>query len=298
MKLNVLVHAKTRAQLETIIARPTGSLIFHGARGIGKVTTARELATILNCLGDSAGLCTNCQQIAAGNFPDLIMIDCGDKTSITIEQIRGLTSSLALQPYSPGGTRVVVVDGAHLLTPEAQNALLKQLEEPPSRTVIILATERLEAMLLTVRSRCRTVHFVPPGEKAVAAMLSGLPGLTSQIATAAAGASVGMPGLAVSLAHHPAEIEVLNTLSREATGAGEQSLFNRLLLAGRLISGGTDLKQFGGALHNRIIASLRDNEAVSGSAAGRLDALERFRRALAAKVSPRVALERLMLELS
>src|SRR5260370_117979 len=82
----------------------------------------------------------------------------GPKSSKSNEQRRLLTAELTLKPYA-AGTHVVFIDEAHLLTPEAQNALLNLLEESPGRTLIVLVAEQPEALLLTVRSRCRMVHF-------------------------------------------------------------------------------------------------------------------------------------------
>jgi DNA polymerase-3 subunit delta' len=290
--MKTLLHAKTQAHLDAVTARPTGSVIFHGSHGLGKATAARELAAMLNCLGTPPDQCANCRQIEAGNFPDLITIDRGEKASIAIEQIRRLVSELALRPYGAGGTRVVIIDGAHLLTTEAQNALLKLLEEPPPHTLIVLVAEHLEALLLTVRSRCRLVHFVRPGEAAVAELLERTTSLKPSAAAGIASLSAGAPGTAITLAAHPNEAEGLLALTQDASG-----LFQRLLLAARLAAAGTNVARFGEALHNRTIARLASGEIAPATATVWLDALERFRTHLGAKVAPRVALERLMLEL-
>jgi DNA polymerase-3 subunit delta' len=295
--MKTLLHAKTNAHLDAVIAHPTGSVIFHGPRGLGKATAARELAAMLNCLGTPPDQCANCRQIEAGNFPDLLTIDRGEKASIAIEQIRRLVSELALRPYGAKGTRVVIIDGAHLLTTEAQNALLKLLEEPPPRTLIVLVAEHLEALLLTVRSRCRFVHFVRPGEAAVAGLLERTASVKPSAAAAIAALSAGAPGTALTLAAHPDEAEGLLALTQDASGTQERSLFQRLLLAGRLAAAGTDVARFGEALHNRTIAGLAAGEIAPATATVWLAALERFRTHLGAKVAPRVALERLMLEL-
>ena len=295
--MSALLHPKTAAQLESIRAHPTGSVIFHGPAGLGMATAARELAARLNCLGEEPAACANCRQIAAGNFPDLLWIDRGDKASIGIEPVRTLTAGLSLRPYKPGAARVVVVEDAHLLTPEAQNALLKLLEEPPPATLIILTCDHIEALLLTVRSRCRVVQFARPGEAAVAAMLVATRGLHGPAAASLAAASAGAPGLAIALAASPSEAQSLLELTNDAGGAPGRSLFERLLLAARLQAAGADLERFGEALHHRVVARLQAGEIESRIAANWLDALERFRRHLRAKVSGRVALERLMLEL-
>src|ERR1019366_6736817 len=120
--MKTLLHSKTAASLQALTKSPSGSVIFHGPRGIGKATAAAELARVLD----------------VGSYPDLITVDRGEKQGIAIEQIRTLIGTLALRPYYAGRTRLVIIDEAHLLTHEAQNALLKLLEEPPPHTLIIL----------------------------------------------------------------------------------------------------------------------------------------------------------------
>ncbi|GAC1369139.1 MAG: hypothetical protein NVSMB39_0660 [Candidatus Saccharimonadales bacterium] len=296
--MNALLHSKTAAQIDGVRARGTGSVIFHGPRGLGKATAARELAAALNCLdGQSGGACAHCRTLAAGNFPDFLWVDRGDKASIGIEQVRGLISELSMRPFTAGATRVVVIDQAHLLTLEAQNALLKLLEEPPPSTLIILMAEQLQALLVTVRSRCRSVQFVRPAEIDVSNFLVNQHGLTGPAAASLAAAAAGAPGTAISLAQNPAEADALAALAGDAHTASTQSLFDRLLLVGRLVSAGVDLERFAEVLHRRVIAALTVSHIDPIAASARLEALERFRQHLAAKVSAKVALERLMMEL-
>jgi len=295
--MSALMHPKTAVQIEALREHPAGSVIFHGPRGLGKATAARELAAQLNCPSGGDGTCANCRKIEAGNFPDLIWLERGDKACLGIEQVRGLTSELSLRPFRTGAMRVVVIDSADLLTLEAQNALLKLLEEPPPHTLIVLVAQHLEALLITVRSRCRAVHFVRPGTAAVASLLTATHGVAGPLAAQLAAASAGAPGTAIALAANPAEVEALMSLTSDAAGAEGRTLFERLLLAARLASAGADLDRFGEALHRRVIARLQATELDPHTATIWLSALERFRLQLRAKVSSRVALERLMLEL-
>ncbi len=263
--MKALLHPNTAKQVDAVMHHPAGSVIFHGPQGLGQLQAARELASRLNCLGDEPTKCANCRQIEAGNFPDFILIEPTDKPSLTIEQVRGLTAQLALRPYGAQSVRVVVINPADLLTLEAQNALLKLLEEPPPRTLIIMITQHVESLLTTVRSRCRAVYFARPD------------------ATSPAAAS-------------PDEADA--DLTADAAGVEALSAFDRLLMAARLASAGADLNRFGDNLHHRVITRLQAGELDSRTANVWLGALERFRLQLRAKVSARVALERLMLELS
>lgn len=137
----------------------SGSFIFHGPESAGLLTAALELGRRLNCRGDQDGRCPACTQIAAGTYPDLTVVRPEAKPSITIEQVRGIISAQAYSLYHAGGRRVIIIDLAHQLTLEAQNALLKVLEEPPASTLFILTTSRPESLLATVRSRCAEIYF-------------------------------------------------------------------------------------------------------------------------------------------
>ena len=93
-----------------------------------------------------------------GDHPDLLWIDRGQSTRVSIKQIRALQYALRLGSYE-GGWRIAVVDEAEWLSREAQNALLRILEEPPDRTCIVLVTARAPGLFATLRSRCQRVRF-------------------------------------------------------------------------------------------------------------------------------------------
>jgi DNA polymerase-3 subunit delta' len=304
MSMQVLITDGTRAQIDAIKSSQSGSYIFHGASGMGKSTMANEVARRLNCQGDDPTVCASCRVFASDSYPDLITIQPEDKPSIGIEQVRGLVQTLALSLYYPAGTRVVIINQAHVLTTEAQNALLKLIEEPPPQTIFILATDHVDALLPTVRSRCAAIYFPPVPEPAIAEFLASSQRLKPSDAAALASASGGAPGVAVRLAADPAEATARHELADLATTAANSSLFDRLLIARRLTDtkakealGRADLIRFGQLLHARLVQELRSGVAASEPVAQRLAALELFRRQLQAKVAPRVALERLMLEL-
>jgi DNA polymerase-3 subunit gamma/tau len=136
--------------------------IFSGARGVGKTTTARILAKVLNCKqrneAEPCGQCDSCREIAASNALDVIEIDAASNRGI--DQIRELREMVQFAPLG-GRYKVVLLDEAHMLTPEASNALLKTLEEPPDRVLFILATTEPENLSDTIRSRSQHFHFRP-----------------------------------------------------------------------------------------------------------------------------------------
>jgi len=134
--------------------------IFSGVRGVGKTTTARILAKALNCTKgptpEPCNQCDSCREIAAGTSLDVIEIDAASNRGI--DQIRELREMVR---YAPAASRykVVILDEAHMLTPEASNALLKTLEEPPDNVIFVLATTQPEELVETIRSRAQHFHF-------------------------------------------------------------------------------------------------------------------------------------------
>jgi len=98
-----------------------------------------------------------------GDHPDLVWVERGaDDTRVRIGQVRALQERLRLRAMTEGGWRAAVIADAEWLNQEAQNALLRLLEEPPPRTVLVLVTATASGLLATVRSRCQRVAFVPP----------------------------------------------------------------------------------------------------------------------------------------
>jgi len=134
--------------------------IFSGARGVGKTSTARILAKSLNCVKGPTlmpcGECPSCQEIAAGNSVDVFEIDAASNRGI--DEIRELRETVR---YLPARDRykVFIIDEVHMLTTEAFNALLKTLEEPPPRSLFILATTEPHKLPATIQSRCQHFSF-------------------------------------------------------------------------------------------------------------------------------------------
>jgi DNA polymerase III subunit gamma/tau len=132
--------------------------IFSGARGVGKTTTARILAKALNCVQGPTvtpcGVCDSCREIAAGNSVDVLEIDAASNRGI--DEIRELRETVR---YLPARDRykVFIIDEVHMLTTEAFNALLKTLEEPPPRSLFVMATTEAHKLPSTIQSRCQ--HF-------------------------------------------------------------------------------------------------------------------------------------------
>lgn len=152
-------------------------LLFTGIEGIGKRTAATAVAMACNCTGRAAeehaavcGECAACRKIATGRHPDVLRV-APSGLQIKIDQIRDLCQSLAMKPYE-ARVRVAIIAEAHRMNPAAGNALLKMLEEPPDRTVLILTAPQKADVLPTIVSRCQHVRFKPIASRHLAAMLA------------------------------------------------------------------------------------------------------------------------------
>ncbi|MEO5340122.1 MAG: DNA polymerase III subunit gamma/tau [Magnetococcus sp. MYC-9] len=132
------------------------AFLFSGIRGVGKTTLARLLAMCLDCeqgmTATPCGQCTSCQEIIAGNHPDVLEIDAASRTKV--EQMREV---LDMVGYSPAVSRykVYILDEVHMLSSQSFNALLKTLEEPPHHVKFVFATTEPRKIPATILSRCQ-----------------------------------------------------------------------------------------------------------------------------------------------
>lgn len=186
------------------------ALLVSGARGIGKATFAYRLARFLLSPQEAAGGLfgdalppeslrigpekETFKRIAAGSHSDLLALEGDD---IKIDQVRAVPAFLSMTP-AESDWRVVIIDSADAMNRNAANALLKTLEEPPARAVLILISHNPGALLPTIRSRCRLVRLMLLHEKHFSAILSGiLPDITHEQRHALAVLSGGSAGDAI-----------------------------------------------------------------------------------------------------
>lgn len=186
-------------------------LIFGGPAGVGKATTARAMAALFLCERPNkttpCGACDSCRVLESGNHPDYHvvtkeLIRYHDKTGkskgieLSIHVIRPEVIDPAGRKAAMGRGKVFVIEQADLMNPQAQNALLKTLEEPAGRTLIVLLTDQPGALLPTIRSRCQLVYFSALCEQFVAKALRGR-GIEPKVADRAAELSRGSLGVAL-----------------------------------------------------------------------------------------------------
>ena len=131
--------------------------ILNGERGSGKKMLANLFATTLLCEKqgpDPCNACHSCHQAESGNHPDIIRVTHEKPGSIAVDDIREqVNQTVAVKPYQ-GAYKVYIIPEADLMTVQAQNALLKTIEEPPEYVVILLLTENADQLLPTINSRC------------------------------------------------------------------------------------------------------------------------------------------------
>lgn len=175
--------------------------LFTGTRGTGKTSTARILAKAINCTGENipCGKCANCQSIRDGAFMDVIELDAASNNGV--DDLRAIIDSVQYPP-AMGRYKVYIIDEVHMLTPAAENAFLKTLEEPPEYAIFILATTDPEKVKSTIKSRCMTLNFRRVSEKDLVK---------------------GMKRICEKYDVSPKE-EALNTIARKADGSVRDAL--------------------------------------------------------------------------
>lgn len=227
----VIGHEEPRRALARLLAsgKIPHALLFHGPEGVGKRLVADLFAASLLCeaprrpSGEACGQCLSCRKVAHGNHPDLLVVtrlpkkekaadaDGGDaedddageggasdlRAFLVVGQIRELTRHASFAPRE-GARRVILIDPADRMNAEAQNALLKTLEEPPGAAVIVLVASRPHALLPTVRSRCFALGFGSLAPDRLADALRSR-GMEAAEARRRASLAEGRPGRAIGL---------------------------------------------------------------------------------------------------
>ncbi|MGH9870953.1 MAG: ATP-binding protein [Pyrinomonadaceae bacterium] len=175
---NERVKSLLRRMLEA--RRVPGAMLFTGEDGIGKKLFALEIARALNCRapqgGEGCGQCPACKRIAKFNYPQSIDSDdwkgiiwtdhpdvgmvVAPKRVLLVDQMRAIEREANYRPYE-GKARVFLIEEAEKLNEQAENALLKVLEEPPHTSHIVLLTSRPGMLLPTIHSRCQMIRFSP-----------------------------------------------------------------------------------------------------------------------------------------
>lgn len=165
-------HIVTTIKNSIKFNRIAHAYLFTGPRGVGKTSLARIIAKAMNCIGgpreEPCGVCENCKSIDNGSFVDVIEIDAASTRGI--DDIRELTETVRYLPMK-GAYKLYILDEAHMLTPQARDAFLKTLEEPPGNNIFILATTEPQKIPYTIMSRCQRFDFKRISEKEIVEQL-------------------------------------------------------------------------------------------------------------------------------
>jgi DNA polymerase-3 subunit delta' len=231
------------------------AVVVTGPAGVGKSTLALDIAAALLCSAEGpaakpCGDCRACRMVGHGNHPDLhLLAPSGAGGGISIggrgeRGVRDLVSDLALLPVE-GGARVAIIEAAHRMSEDAQSALLKTLEEPPTGTTILLCADDEERLLPTIRSRCTRIRLGPLGIRDVEAVLAARGVADAPTAARLARITDGRPGHAIAFALAPAAATIRGEIARsllDLLGAGLTARLSGIReLAGRSAELGREL---------------------------------------------------------
>ena len=163
---------KKRLSVSVREGKTSHCYIICGPEGSGKRTLASLLSQALQCEAQNApcGVCNACRKVQNGIHPDVIVVDDPDKKSVQVEQSRQMQADAYIRP-NEGKKKIYLIPRAQLMTDQAQNALLKLIEEPPHYAVFLLLTTNAEKLLTTVRSRSVELRMEPVPWQTAAAFL-------------------------------------------------------------------------------------------------------------------------------
>jgi DNA polymerase-3 subunit delta' len=263
------------------------ALLLIGPAAIGKTTLALDLAAGLLCVAEEGvarpcRACRACRLVAGGSHQDLHrlapegagrQVRIGDPSDPDPGTVRHLIREMARLPVE-GRHRVAVIEGAHRMNEDAQNALLKTLEEPPAGATLILCADEPERLLPTVRSRAATLRLGPLGIRAIEGLL-GEGGIDPPRAARLARLAGGRPGLALAYAAAPQAVDAREEISRTLLDLIPENRSRRLAIGRELLARAADL------------ASLRIEPGAAGSrASAGLPALAGSSESLSATAPP------------
>ncbi len=195
---NVIGHFKSSIERGKV----AHAYLIHGEKGTGKKMLAGLFAKTLQCEAggtDPCGTCRSCLQCDSGNQPDVIWVTHDKPSVISVDDIRDqINKDIIVRPYS-SRYKIYIIPQGELMNPQAQNALLKTIEEPPEYAIIMILTNNIDKMLPTVLSRCIILNLKPVSELDIMEYLSKL-GIPMAKAKFCVEFSFGNLGKAVRLA--------------------------------------------------------------------------------------------------
>lgn len=221
-------HKKQKEVLEKLAKGKNipHALLFSGAEKIGKKEVAIDFVKSIFCEKNKGfcGECYSCRTIDSSNFPDLSIIEPKDR-NIEIEEVRDLQNRLSLKSYN-NSLKVGIINDAHLMRKDAQNALLKTLEEPKGDTVLILITSYPQMLLGTIRSRLEEIKFSVVSRKEIEDHLIAL-GANTEKAKEIALISSGQIGKAIEFFKDEDKLSFFNKAVKDIVSLAHSEMYKR-----------------------------------------------------------------------
>ncbi len=301
MKYNwsIIGHEKQLRKIESDIASDNLShaYLLAGPNSIGKFTVARKIAGILQCNDNFCHKCNTCLQVEKGGHLDTVELK-GKNESIKIEEVRGLVERANMTPQS--NYKIFIVQSIERMTTEAANSFLKILEEPPSKTIFLLTTNNLRAVLPTIVSRVRVVQFFNVSANFLHEELQRLyPEFDEEAINKASLFSLGKTGKAIHLIENPDSLaKCLEVYHVVQNFLDHRSVVDRFgYIEDLLKSDEADLDIFISILTHVLRSKILEGDIHSEKYANLLSEIEEAGILIKKNVNSRLVLENLMLAL-
>lgn len=281
------------------------AFLLSGPHGVGKKSCAALMAQAILCTSEDipCGTCPECKKFLAGLHPDVHIIK-PDGRSVKIDQVREVRRKIALKPFS-AQRHIVIIHQADRMTTEAQNALLKSLEEPEGGTVFFLITEQQGSMLQTIVSRCRPLRIFPLNTEKCAQALAEK-GVEPAKARLIAGWAQGCVGRGLEIDADQGYVQLRNKViaSLEALSGGRAEVARAVSILGDVSKVSGDVMEIMEVTARDIMARENGMRPATDTGSIRLDGralllkIMEMRQMLAGNVSFPNALEKMYLEIT
>lgn len=294
-KWNIIGHDTQIRQLEYDLKNNNlaHAYLFSGPSRIGKFSCTKMFAHILQCPNNFCHECKTCQEIDKNMHSDTVILEDDHESSVKIEQIRDIITKLNMSSQSI--YKILIVQNIERMTPEAVNALLKTLEEPPSKTIFLFTTLTVKSLMPTFVSRVRVIRFHRISEELLYDYLNKkFPDLSLDELKEIAFFSFGKPGQGAMLASDPDLLQYYRDLYAKVRAfLTESSVADRFAFVQELSLEQRNLEDF----LDVLIASLRHLVLTKKSehAISLIESVHEAQRLLKNNINTKLALENLML---